>query len=178
MVKKDAVANKPKPINRNSPVIGDNGIKTNPGDNSKYASILLEVSSWGIVDKASVPQLEERMRKYLQYCLDNDVKIGNQMCYLALGISKDDVYNWENGQSRDKEHCDFIKKVRKICSGNRELLLQDGKVNPILGIFWQKNYDGMKDTQDIVVTPNNPLGDLQDPATIRQKYIDSVADDE
>lgn len=168
---------KMKPRGGNSPVIGDNGIITQEGDNSKYAKLLMEVNSWGDVDVSSVPALEERMQKYLQFCFDNDLKIGNQMCYLALGISKDDVYNWEHGLSRGKEHCDFIKKIRKLCSGNRELLLQDGKVNPILGIFWQKNYDGMKDTQDIIVTPNNPLGEIQDPATIQQKYIEGLAED-
>jgi hypothetical protein len=55
-------------------------------------------------------------------------------------------------------HSEFIKKVRKICAGNREFLMQDGKINPITGIFWQKNYDGLKDVQDVVLTPNTPLG--------------------
>lgn len=169
---------KMKPRGGNSPVIGDNGIATQQGDNSKYAKLLMEVNSWGEVDVSSVPALEERMGKYLQFCFDNDLKIGNQMCYLALGISKDDVYNWEHGLCRGKEHSDFIKKIRKLCSGNRELLLQDGKVNPILGIFWQKNYDGLKDVQDLVLTPNNPLGEIKDAATIQQKYLEGLAEEE
>lgn len=172
-----AVKTKMKPRGGNSPVIGDNGIVTQEGDNSKYAALLLEVHSWGKVDKSDVSALEERFIKYLNFCLSHDVKIGNQMCYLALGITKDNAYDWENGRGQGKPHSDFIKNVRAICSGNRELLLQDGKVNPILGIFWQKNYDGMKDVQDIVVTPNNPLGEVQDPATIQQKYLEGTADD-
>lgn len=153
-------------------------VNVKPGDNSKYAKLLMEVNSWGDIDVSSVPELEKRMEKYLQFCFDNDLKIGNQMCYLALGITKDNVYDWEQRNSRGKAHSDFIKKVRKLCSGNRELLLQDGKVNPILGIFWQKNYDGLKDVQDLVLTPNNPLGELKDPATIQQKYIEGLAEEE
>ena len=97
---------------------------------------------------------------YTSHFAPNDIKIGNQMCYLALGITKDDVYNWEHGNSRGDTHGDFAKKIRKICAGNREILMQDGQINPITGIFWQKNYDGMRDVQDVVITPNQPLGDV------------------
>lgn len=148
---------KGKPRGGKSPVIGDNGIKTEPGDNSKYATILLELSSWPKPDKRNVEELEDRFMEYLQYCAINDVKIGNQMAYLAMGLNKDDVYDMEHGRKLDSTHSDFIKKVKQICAGNRELLMQDGKVNPITGIFWQKNYDQMKDVQDITITPNNQL---------------------
>lgn len=51
--------------------------------------------------------------------------------------------------------------------------MQDGKVNPVTGIFWQKNYDGLKDQQEVVVTPNNPLGEMGDTERIKQKYLDA-----
>jgi hypothetical protein len=161
---------KNKPRGGNSPIIGDNGISTKPGDNAKYAGILLEVASWPPVDKADVKQLEERFVKYVKYCAENDIKVGNQMCYLAMGITKDDAFHWANGLTRGDAHGDFIKKVQSFCAGNRELLMQDGKVNPITGIFWQKNYDGMKDQQEYILTPNSPLGPDGDPATLTGKY--------
>ncbi|CAJ0600759.1 unnamed protein product [Cylicocyclus nassatus] len=37
----------------------------------------------------------------------------------------------------------------------REGLMADGKVNPVTGIFWQKNYDGLRDQQEVVVAPRN-----------------------
>ena len=128
---------KGKPRGGNSPVIGDKGVKTEPGDNSKYATILMELSSWPKPDKRNVEELENRFMEYLQYCAINDVKIGNQMAYLALGLNKDDVYDMEHGRKLDSTHSEFIKKVKQMCAGNRELLMQDGKVNPITGIFWQ-----------------------------------------
>ena len=36
--------------------------------------------------------------------------------------------------------------------------MQDGKVNPVTGIFWQKNYDGMRDQTETVLTAHTPLG--------------------
>ena len=54
--------------------------------------------------------------------------------------------------------------------------MQDGKVNPVTGIFWQKNYDGMKDQTEMVLTPNNPLGEQKDMKALEQKYLESASD--
>lgn len=155
---------------RNSPVIGDNGIAVKPGDNARYAGYLLEFLSWGRVDKQNIDELEERLARYVAYCAQHDIKIGNQVCYMALGINKDDVYNWEHQRHGTPEHRDFIKKVKFICAGNREFLMQDGKINPVTGIFWQKNYDGLKDQQEMVLTPNRPLGAEIDENDLRGRY--------
>lgn len=68
----------------------------------------------------------------------------------------------------------LIKKVQKVCALYREGLMQDGKVNPVTGIFWQKNYDGMKDQTEMVLTPNNPLGDSADTEALARKYLDNA----
>ena len=52
--------------------------------------------------------------------------------------------------------------------------MQDGKINPVTGIFWQKNYDGMKDQSEVVLTPNNPLGDSKDTEALKQKYLEAA----
>lgn len=154
---------------KKSPCVGDNGVSVEAGDNSKYARFLGEVSSWPPIDKTNVDSLEERFNMYIQFCINNDMKIGNQACYFALGINKDDVYDWTHGRKGTPRHSDFIKKVREFCAAYREFLMQDGKVNPVTGIFWQKNYDGLKDQQDLVLTPNQRLSDM-DTASIAEKY--------
>ena len=50
--------------------------------------------------------------------------------------------------------------------------MQDGHVNPVVGIFWQKNYDGLKDQQETIITPNNPLGDATDTEALRRRYLE------
>ena len=52
--------------------------------------------------------------------------------------------------------------------------MQDGKINPVTGIFWQKNYDGMKDQSEVVLTPNNPLGEQKDVEALKQKYLENT----
>ena len=46
----------------------------------------------------------------------------------------------------------------------------NGNFNPILYIYRSKNFYDMHDQSEIVVTPNNPLGDVIDADTIAEKY--------
>ena len=158
---------------KNSPVIGDNGLKTLPGDNSRYAKIALDMVSWEPVDRNDIPGLQKRFEEYIQYCIDNDVKPGNLTCYAALGISKQVAMDWETGRYGSKEHVDFIKKVKSFCSSFRELLMLDNKVNVVTGIFWQKNYDGLVDKQEYVLTPNQQNDNDYSADEIRERYIAS-----
>ena len=58
--------------------------------------------------------------------------------------------------------------------------MQDGQINPVTGIFWQKNYDGLKDTQDLVLTPNTQRLSDNDYQEIAEKYkqLPTMGDDE
>ena len=103
-----------------------------------------------------------------------DMKIGNQAAYAAIGIDKGIAWEWVNRCTTNPARTDFIKKVQKVCALYREGLMQDGKVNPVTGIFWQKNYDGMKDQTEMVLTPNNPLGDSADTEALARKYLDNA----
>lgn len=159
---------KMKPRGGNSPVIGDNGVLTNPGDNSKLSGILLDIHKWGEVDRTDVVALEERFWRFVDYCSQNDIRVTNMLAYYALGITKDDAFAWENGRSRTTTHYNFIKKVKSFCASYRELLGATGKLNPITLVWWQKNYDGLTDKIELIHTPGNPLGSDSDPSTIKR----------
>lgn len=102
------------------------------------------------------------------------MKVGNMAAYAAIGIDKDIAFTWKNQTVSNPERANFIKKVQKICALYREGLMEDGKVNPVTGIFWQKNYDGLRDQSEVVLTPNNPLGEAQNVEQLRQKYLESA----
>lgn len=127
------------------------------------------------LDHNDVAEMERRFEHYLKLCAEWDMKIGNQAAYAAIGIDKGTAWEWENRNLRNPARTDFIKKVRQFCAMYREGLMEDGKVNPVTGIFWQKNYDGMKDQQEVVLTPNtSPLGEQKDAETLKQKYLEST----
>ena len=161
-----------KDVYKSSPVYQGLTQELPEGKAAKYAAFIQHVYSWPAVPRDDIPALERRFEEYVNLCSDFDIKIGNQGAYLALGITKDIVYEWEHQRSGSLQQHEFIKKVKAFCAFNREVMMQDGQINPVTGIFWQKNYDGMKDVQDVVVTPANPLGDIQDIEDITKRLPD------
>ena len=56
-------------------------------------------------------------------------------------------------------------------------MVQEGKINPVTYIFRAKNYFGLQDKQEYVITPNNPLGDHADPEDIQKRLEEGVIDE-
>jgi hypothetical protein len=52
-----------------------------------------------------------------------------------------------------------------------ESYMQNGKINPVSGIFLGKNNFGYQDKQDLVVTPNHS-NEIVDVTTIEAKYAE------
>lgn len=146
---------------RNSPVIGDNGISATPGEIADITRNMLTIGLWPSIDINDPKQVADRVTKYFNYCIDNEIRPGNLGLYNALGIDKRRVSEITNGSGYgnkfNPESLDVIKKSLMILSSIRENLMSDGKINPITGIFWQKNWDGLQDKQEVVITPNQQL---------------------
>ena len=56
-------------------------------------------------------------------------------------------------------------------------MVTEGKINPVTYIFRAKNYFGMVDQQEHILTPNNPLGDIDNPDEIKQRMMDSIPEE-
>lgn len=158
----------------NSPIVQGQKKEMPEGYNAKMVSFILAITPKEPLDYADVDEMERRFYNYLELCAVWDMKVGNQAAYTAIGITKEQAWEWENVTKGNPRRSDFIKKVRQICGLYREGLMQDGKINPVTGIFWQKNYDGMKDQSEVVLTPNNPLGDGKDTEALKQKYLEAA----
>ena len=76
------------------------------------------------------------------------------------------------------EHRELIKKVKAFCGSYREMLGADGRLNPVTLVWWQKNYDGLVDRQEVVLTPNNPLGTITDQKQLEERISGSVVVEE
>lgn len=148
------------------------------GDNSRYLRHAMATLNLPAIDISDELQVAERVDWYFNHCAEDDMKPTVKGLSNALGIRRQTLRTWNNGEYRAATHSVLIKKAYDLMEELWEDYMLNGKVNPVSGIFLGKNHFDYKDVQDVVVTPNNPLGDLQDPATIRQKYIDSVAEDE
>lgn len=165
----------PRKKREDNPLTIENNPDLPEGYNTRRIRFMLEIIPSEPLDHDDVEEMERRFNHYLMKCAEWDMKIGNQAAYAAIGISKDNVYDWTVRRTTNPARAEFVKKVQKICAMYREGLMEDGKVNPVTGIFWQKNYDGMKDQQEVVLTPNtNPLGDQQDAEALKQKYLENT----
>ena len=154
---------------------GGEGIEQ--GDTSRFLRFAL--ASWNLppIDISDPKQVEQRLLDYFQYCLDNDRKpqvVG--MCNW-LGISRQTLNEWENGVTRAATHGDIIKRAKSMLEEMWADYMLNGKINPASGIFLSKNWFNYKDVADVVVTPNNPMQDLNaDDA--RKRLLESIGEDE
>lgn len=163
------MSNNNKPVKtrgrgRNSPVIGDNGFLTAPGDNAEILKHAIEIAyRWPPIDINNDEEVEERIIKYFQYCFDNDIKPGVEGMALAVGVNRRTLWDWEVGNSRSgvgSRRSDIIKKSKQILANYMESLSQNGKINPITAIFLLKNHFGYSDKQEIEVKAQQPLEEI------------------
>lgn len=149
-----------------------------PGENSRF--IRFALASWDLppIDISDPEQVKNRIGMYFQHCAENDRKpqiVG--MCNW-LGISRQALNEWKNGEVRSTTHGDIIKKACAFIEEMWADYMLNGKINPASGIFLSKNWFNYKDVADVVVTPNNPLQDM-DAEQARKRIADAIpADDE
>lgn len=158
--------------NTTSPVVGDNGMLTAKGDNTRF--LRHAKASWNLppIDVSDPKQVEDRLDWYFSHCIEDDMKpTVNGMCN-ALGVHRDTVCNWKNGDHRSDTHAPIIHRAYRLLEEMWENYMLNGKVNPVSGIFLGKVMFGYQDKQEIVVTPQNPINDYQDRKVIEAKYAE------
>ena len=143
-----------------------------PGEISRMLGQALTISHWPEIDTDDAEQVAERIDKYHNFCFDNDIKPDMSGMALALGVSRKTLWCWENGVESNKPQAvrNTLKKGREINEIMLSQLMQNGKINPVTGIFLLKNNHGFKDQQDIIITPNNPL-DGKSEEELATRYI-------
>ena len=72
---------------------------------------------------------------------------------LALGGTRFQLFDWEHGKM-GAEVANMIKKAKEMIAMMDAEMAAKGKIQPVVYIFRAKNYYGMKDQQEVVVTPN------------------------
>ena len=149
--------------------------QTEPGDNRKYINHSLRLVDLGKVDMANNEAVTERVRQYFQICSDDDMKPSVAGLAVALGVDRGYLWEIRTGRKgKSPEVADTLKRAVNLLDLQMTDYMQNGKINPVSGIFLMKNNFGYTDKQEVVVTPNNPLGDTGNQAAIEQGYIEST----
>ena len=135
---------------------------------------------WYNMEKAVTDEeIRERLERYFVETLEaGEIPTVEEMC-LALGYPRQTIWRWEVGEEGSTPTRRYlIKKAKEFLASFDAKLVQENKVNPTTYIFRAKNYFGLKDEQEYVLTPNNPLGDIKDSKEIRKRLSEGVAYDD
>ena len=119
-----------------------------------------------VVDISDEKQVKDRIAWYFNHCSEDDMKPTVSGLRNALGISNDTLWQWKNGNYRGATHSELIKKTYAILEELWEDYMQNGKINPVSGIFLGKNHFGYQDKTDVVVRRG------EDEATIPQEVLE------
>ena len=154
---------------------GDVAAKRNlaPGEASDLVVKLMAVKA---ISANANPRDPDSLRgcfyDYIQFCMQNDLQVTNLAAYQAMGVTDKQMKNWQSGKtnSKDPRYQELAEEVLGFCSAFREMLMSEGKVNPVIGIWWQKVYD--KYTDDVKPDPEAPnlLGEDVNAGEIAEKY--------
>lgn len=151
-----------------------------PGDNAKYASHSLMVAQLPAVDMTDPVAVEQRVLEYINLCVANDMKPSVAGMAMAFGVERTTLWKWANGVESayiPQASRNSIKKGYQLLNALMEDYMQNGKINPVSGIFLMKNNMGYQDKQEVVLTPNTQLGDSTTPEELQQKYLEATAAD-
>lgn len=144
------------------------------GENSKFLKIIMETEEIRRdADINDIDSLYSCLGRYLELCHKYDVRLTNLGAYRACGVSKQLIEGWASGSRRasQPEYAQFALSIRSICAEYREMTMAEGRLNPITGIWWQKNYDRFEDRP----TPYSEAGmenESRSSAEIAEKYAD------
>lgn len=150
---------------------GFGDIEVEPGDNTRYLRHTMSMWHLPVIDISDPKQVEERILWYFEKCSIDDMKPTVSGMALSLGIDRKTLYDWSRGNVRAITHSPVVKKAMDMLGALWEDYMQNGKINPVSGIFLGKNHFGYTDKQEIVIQPKNPLGEAEDPEAIKQKYL-------
>ena len=149
-----------------------------PGDNSRYLAHAMAIMNLPKIDISDPVQVEERIQWYLHHCVDNDMKpTVKGFCNALGGISRNTLWTWRTGQFRAGTHEEIIVKAYNLLEEMWENYMQNGKINPMAGVFLGVNNFGYRDVKQVNVTPVvNEREETMDVAALEAKYAELPED--
>lgn len=119
-------------------------------------------------DKSDLLSLKSCFIAYLQLCQKNGFNVSNLTAYASMGM---DYPSFQNFSKRDDpEIKEFCKFVRKTCAMFRENMVANSKINPVIGIFWQRNFDGLRNDTEQVQSAQEMEEEYGNKGSYKEKY--------
>lgn len=152
----------------------------NTADKEMVSQFLNEINRQFVKPKVhSDEELAARFEEYYRDCAIYGTVPTIEELFFSTGYTYDRMKDIMDGNSKG-----FTPNTRNIIKRAKEYqkvfdakLLLAGKIDFVAYCFRGKNYYEMRDQQDIVVAPRNPLGDKASPQQLEAKYTQGLDDD-
>lgn len=122
-------------------------------------------------------ELAERLNDYFVRCAESgQIPTVEEMC-MSTGYTYATCYDWEVGRNKgfSSETSNIIKKAKDVLKTFDAKLVISGKLNFLAYCFRAKNYYGMADKTEYVITPNTQQTDDYSADDIRKRYLTDSA---
>lgn len=127
----------------------------------------------------TVEELQQEIQDYWEYILKANKEkvtlipdVEGLASYLC--ISREALNEWE--RSNYKGFSATIKATKNSIAAVKKQMAMNGEIPTIVFATDFNNNHGYTQKQEVVVTPNQPLGELQDPQIIAERYAELPED--
>lgn len=106
----------------------------------------------------SPQEMQERFEELFDMCFKNNFIPTVEALALCSGVDRRTLHDMETAKFEGyQQYSDIIKNAKQFIATIEAELARDGEINSTVYIFRAKNYYGMVDKQEMVVTPNTGL---------------------
>ena len=151
----------------------DRTVQAEPGDNSKYTRHNMMLFELEPISFENAEEARERTATYFSICEQNDMKPSVAGYALALGIDRTNLWRIVSGATVKPDAVrNVLKRAYYMLNAQMEDYMQNGRINPVAGIFLSKNHFGYQDKQEIEVAAKQDAE--SSPEQLAQKYADAI----
>ena len=178
----EAPKKKLKPRGGNN-ILTDAALNVEPGDNTKYVLLGAKLFNLPSIDLKDPEQVTKRLNEFFTIHAEADMKPTVSGMGMALGLDRRRLWEIKVGAKRGGTGeydlptltVDSIKRAYEYMEILWENYMQNGKINPVSGIFLGKNNFGYQDKTEYVVTPNVNNDSDYSADDIRKRYLTDSA---
>ena len=143
--------------------------------NTRLIKHIMQINELGMqADKSDINTLRSCFVNYLKLCEANGFNVSNLSAYAALGMDRSTFEYYS--KKDDPEIKEFCAAVRKTCAMFREEMVSANKLNPVIGIFWQRNYDGLRNDTEQVQAVREQDEDYSNSGSYKDKYRNLIGE--
>lgn len=136
-----------------------------PSENQEVAICLYDMPKGE--KPRNINELRARLANYFDFCRETGFRCGIETLCLSLGITRQTLLNWCRGEGCSQEWQDQCLLAKQYIYSFLEQASLTGKINPVLAVWYGKNWCGYKDAisleenTPVVVHRSKTLEDIQ-----------------